>query len=65
MAGRFKPRNFLNFDQAGRYLLYRSEFSRAARAKKFSHPKNLTMAMTMMSTVGSLALMRFLYKYDF
>ena len=65
MAGRFKPRNFLNFDRSGSYLLYRSEFSKAARAKKFAHPKNLTMAMTMTSMIGSIALMRFLYNYDF
>ena len=65
MSGRFKPRNFLNFDKNGRYLLYRSEFSRAARAKKFAHPKNLTLAMTTMSIFGSVALLRFLYNYDF
>ena len=52
MAGRFKPRSILNFDSKNCYLLYKSDFSRPARAKLHSHPKTTSSLLTLFSITG-------------
>ena len=47
MAGRFKPKHILNFGKDDRYLLYNSKFRSAAREKKYTHPKSISLYMAL------------------
>ena len=52
MAGRFKPKNILNFDKKGGYMIYNSSFARIARARMFNHPSKDAFALTIVSSIG-------------
>ena len=57
MAGRFKPKQILNFDAKGNYLLYNSDFALAGRAMKENHPKSATAVLFVGSVLFAMACM--------
>ena len=52
MAGRYKPKKILNFDNQGKYLIYNSDFARAGRAKNMTHPKVLVSILALIASAG-------------